>query len=442
MKRTEPLHAARPLLRVTPEGELHERTYSLSVLAGPDLGLNRVLTQPLVVGSQPGADLVLKDSTVSRLHVQLSPRAEGVHVRDLQSTNGTFLSGARVHDITIEQEAHLRVGQSVLRISLQEKTLDVPSGPGRLGAAVSEVPVMRRLFGVLERVAQSDSSVLLLGETGVGKEVLARAVHTASARQNHPFVVVDCGALAPSLIESELFGHVKGAFTGAVGARPGAFLEASQGTLFLDEIGELPLDLQPKLLRALDSGTVKPVGHDASRDVDVRIVAATHRDLEAEVSAGRFRQDLYFRLAVVPVKVPPLRERLSDLPLLIQHFAAQLNSGAVDVSSEVLALFQGYAWPGNVRELRNVVERALAGAGLEAPRSSARKTEETTTVNLRLPFKEAKRQLMDSFVRSYLESLTERCGGNLSRMSRSAGIARHYLRELMQKHELGETEQE
>ncbi|MBK7860649.1 MAG: sigma 54-dependent Fis family transcriptional regulator [Archangiaceae bacterium] len=435
--RTAPIEGTRPLLSVDPEtGALRERSYTLTVASGPDQGREVVLTAPLTVGTHPSAGLVLSDGTVSRFHAELRPSPLGLQVKDLDSRNGTFLGEARVREAVIERSALLKVGQTALRVTLQEHAVAVGEAPRQLGEAITRTAAMARVLGLLEQVAKSDSSVLLLGETGVGKEVLARAVHQVSERSERRFVVVDCGALAASVVESELFGHVKGAFTGAEQARSGAFVEARGGTLFLDEIGELPLELQPKLLRALDSRSVKPLGSDDFVEVDVRIVAATHRDLRAEVAAGRFREDLYFRLAVVPVRVPPLRERLADLPALIERFAG----ADLALTAEVSTLFEGYRWPGNVRELRNVVERALAGSSLEAPVAErvapAGAAASSSEGALDLPFKEAKRQLTDTFTRAYLENLLARCEGNVSKMARTAGVARHYLRELLQRYGL------
>jgi DNA-binding NtrC family response regulator len=253
-----------------------------------------------------------------------------------------------------------------------------------------------------------------------------------------PFVVVDCGAVAPTLIESELFGHVRGAFTGAVSDRSGAFLEADGGTIFLDELGELPMELQPKLLRVLEAGTIRRVGEDKHRKVDVRVVAATHRDLEKEIDAGRFRRDLYYRLAVVLVTVPPLRDRLDDIPFLARHFVQQMGRGDFELPRALLARFAAYHWPGNVRELRNLVERALAGADIDPlPQEPQAARALSTGENLTdLPFKEAKERLVDSFAKEYLAALLEKCGGNISEAARQAGIARNYVHRLVQKYGL------
>jgi DNA-binding NtrC family response regulator len=296
---------------------------------------------------------------------------------------------------------------------------------------------MRELFGVLERVAATDSTVLLVGETGTGKELLARAVHDASPRRQRPFIVVACGAIASELVESELFGHKRGSFTGATSDRPGAFVMAEGGTLFLDEIGELPLELQPKLLRALDTGMVKTLGEDEHRSVDVRIVAATHRDLEAEIAAGRFRSDLFYRLAVVAARVPPLRERREDIPALAHALLTRMGRADFELKPELLATLSAHGWPGNVRELHNLVQRATAGADLDLPKPEGDsgwlyKAGEAVEV----PYKEAKDKLVEAFTRDYIAALLERCGGNISEVARVAGIARNYVHRLVKKYGL------
>jgi two-component system response regulator GlrR len=260
-------------------------------------------------------------------------------VRDLESRNGTWLGGTRVTEVIVEDQATITIGKTTLRVGMAEADLGRPEARSSFGAAVGASPAMKQLFGILERVSPSDSTVLLLGETGTGKEVLARAIHERSTRAHAPFVVVDCGSVAASLIESELFGHVRGSFTGAVADRNGAFLAADSGTIFLDELGELPLELQPRLLRVLEGGYVRRVGEDKSRRVDVRVIAATHRDLEAEVAANRFRRDLYYRLAVVPITVPPLRDRLDDLQLLAEHFVKSMGRGDFPLPRSLMTRF-------------------------------------------------------------------------------------------------------
>ncbi len=394
----------------------------------------------VIVGTQPDASLRLTDPTVSRYHLELQARPEGVRVKDLGSRNGTFSLGTRIQEVTVAGTAEFALGRTVLRIEpeLQTPTTSGLSSRTSFGDAVGQHPSMRRVFEVLERAARTDFTLLLLGETGTGKELLARAIHTHSARSDRPFVTVDCGAMAPTVVESELFGHVRGAFTGASTERKGMLLAAHGGTLFLDEIGELPLDLQPKLLRVLESGTVRRVGDDTTHQVDLRVIAATHRDLESEVAAGRFRADLYYRLAVVPVQVPALRERADDIPLLARRILQEAGRPDFALSSELEQKLIEHSWPGNVRELRNVIQAVLAGgdlALLEArrPASPTNGNDETDALK-ELPFKEAKERIVDAFTREYLVALLHRSGGNVSEVARSAGLARSHVHALLSKY--------
>ncbi|MBX7097292.1 MAG: sigma 54-interacting transcriptional regulator [Myxococcaceae bacterium] len=435
---TQPLSASN-LYRVDAQGHLVQRTYRLSVVSGQGTGKAMVLANPLTVGSGVEAGLLLADDSVSRLHVSLTPRADGVLVKDLGSLNGTFVAGARVEQAVVEHEATLTVGRTMLRVSMVDDELGAPLGPERLGDAVAHSEAMRRVFGLLEKLSGTEVPIVLWGETGTGKEVLAKAVHQASDRRDGPWVVVDCGAIAANLVESELFGHARGAFTGAVSERKGAFTKANGGTIFLDEIGELPLELQPRLLRVLESGQVKRVGDDTWRSVDVRVVAATHRDLEAQVRAGAFRQDLYYRLVVAQVRIPPLRDRAEDLPLLVQRFLAEQGKEKFELPQELRARMAAYSWPGNVRELRNVVARAVAGdtRALSGETSSANPGAMAKgELALGVPFKEAKEQLIDTFTKQYFEALLARHGGNISQAAKAAGIARPHMHTVVQKYGL------
>jgi DNA-binding NtrC family response regulator len=435
--KTLPLEPRRMLVVDARSGALRERKYRAVVAGGPDQGKSTPIDGTVTIGSDPDASLMLKDETVSRYHLELQARAEGVRVRDLQSTNGTFVSGARVDELFVVEETTLRVGKTVLRIVLEESDVETQAYDApTFGRAAGTTAAMRKLFGVLQRVAATDSTVMLLGETGTGKEMLAHAVHDASPRAKGPMVVFDCGAVAPSLLESELFGHAKGAFTGAVARRDGAFVQASGGTLFLDEVAELPLELQPKLLRALENRRVKPVGADKETEVDIRVIAATHRDLDAEVKAGRLRQDLFFRLAVVVVRVPPLRERREDIPVLVRHFLSTLGRPDFELSPELLSRLMEHPWPGNARELRNVVERALVAKDDDPLIGSTVQSGPAKGDLTQLPFKEAKEQLIESFSREYVQALLERCGGNISEVARTAGIARNWVHHLVTKYNL------
>ncbi|WP_232537634.1 sigma 54-dependent Fis family transcriptional regulator [Cystobacter fuscus] len=404
---------------------------------GPDARRDIPLEGTLLVGTQVEGGLRLSDPTVSRVHLELQARPEGVRVRDVGSRNGTWSLGVRIHEVTVAGEARFTLGKTTLLV-MPEPTEEAaePAPRTTFGRALGQSAAMQKLFGVLERTARSSFSVLLLGETGTGKELLAEAIHRASPRSNRPFVIVDCGAVVPSLIESELFGHAKGAFTGAHTERQGHLVQADGGTVFLDEVGELPLELQPKLLRVLESGTVRRVGDNAAKEVDVRVVAATHRDLKAEVAAGRFRADLYYRLAVVPVRVPALRERAEDIPMLVRHLFQQAGQPDFPLTEELVQRLVGYDWPGNVRELRNFVHRVLAAGDAELPDTKPVSTVTATEDLSGLTFKEAKERMVEAFTREYLTALLARCGNNISEVARTAGLARSHVHGLLNRYGL------
>jgi DNA-binding NtrC family response regulator len=329
----------------------------------------------------------------------------------------------------------VRLGKTVLALlPLAEGGIE-PDNANAYGSLVGGSLAMRRLFSILRRLEDSEAPVLIRGETGTGKELVARSIHEQSARRAQPFVVLDCGAIARDLIDSELFGHVRGAFTGAVENRAGVFEQASGGTLFLDEIGELPVELQPRLLRVLESGELRRVGGDENIAVDIRVIAATHRDLRAAIGAETFREDLYYRLAVVAIDVPPLRERLEDVPWLARHLADQIKPGA-ELPDAVVNLMSGHHWPGNVRELRNAVYQVLSLGRLELP--TAERERAGPAVDANLPYKEARDRLLQEFEAEYVRALIERHDGNISQAAREAGIARQYFRELLRKHGLYE----
>src|SRR5262245_23518189 len=340
------------------------RRCKLVVIKGAQRGTEFVIAGDLFrVGKAPENDLQLDDETVSRVHFEIMRDAKGYLVRDLKSTNGTFLDGAEVKEAYLRAGSVIRIGSSELKFTPFEERIEIlPSDKEQLGDMVGRSPVMREIFGLIERIAPTDATVLIEGETGTGKDMVARTIHQLSPRRDAPFIVVDCGAVAGTLIESELFGHEKGAFTGAVTARQGAFELASGGTVFLDELGELALDLQPKLLRVLEQRELRRVGGSKTLKVDLRVVAATRKDLRSEVEKGKFREDLYFRLNVVPITAPSLRDRREDIAPLIDHFLAKLAPpGAIpELSEATRAALYAHDWPGNVRELRNVIERALA----------------------------------------------------------------------------------
>ncbi|NEV63087.1 sigma 54-interacting transcriptional regulator [Thiorhodococcus minor] len=330
----------------------------LEILSGPDAGREVKLTLPSVkIGTAPDNDVMLTDRTVSRHHAEIRMTQEGLLLSDLGSTNGTFLNGLRVKEAYLGTDSVLTLGSTEIRIGAgtEERPYEVAQ-ESRLGGLVGGTEPMRELYGLIKVVAPTPTTVLITGESGSGKEVVATALHELSGRRG-PLVVFDASVTDPEMVRNDLFGHIKGAFTGATGSREGAFRRADGGTLFIDEIGELPLDLQPRLLRALESREVVPVGSDQSVKVDVRVIAATHRNLEAMVQAGEFRADLYYRLSVICLQVPPLREIKPDIPLLVQSFADKMGMPCRLTADAERALL-GYHWPGNVRELRNVLERA------------------------------------------------------------------------------------
>ncbi len=342
---------------------IHIRRAVIRCISGPEAGASWTMERDVIhIGSNKTADIVLTDPTVSRRHAEVRRGRDGVLLRDLGSMNGTFVGQVRAKEVYLGADTLFRVGRTELSFTPADEIIDVePSQADHFENLLGNSVAMREVFGILERVAPTDLTVLISGETGTGKELASKAVHTRSRRREGPFVVFDCGAAPENLIESELFGHNRGAFTGAIEARPGVFEAAHGGTIFLDEIGELPLELQPKLLRVLEQREVRRVGANKTKPIDVRIVAATNRNLREEVDRGRFREDLYYRLAVVEMAMPPLRERTEDLSMLARHLLerAAHNTHVKAIAQPVLDVFAEYHWPGNVRELSNVIERAL-----------------------------------------------------------------------------------
>jgi DNA-binding NtrC family response regulator len=411
----------------------------------------------LRVGSKDGNSLRLQNETVSRYHFEIEPTPLGFLLRDLGSTNGTFVDGYRVRELYLPKRATIKAGEVTLQFeALGEEVPIALSHEDRFGDVLGRSPVMRELFDMLERVAQKDLTILLEGESGTGKERLAEAIHLRSPRAHKRFVVFDCAAVPASLMESELLGHERGAFTGADQKRIGRFEEAHGGTLFIDEIGELPLELQPKLLRALEKREIRRVGGSQVIPVDVRIVAATNRDLVREVNRNTFREDLYYRLAVVRVRVPPLREREGDVPLLVEHFVKEALDGDEAATKEAIASITeenwkrllSHPWPGNVRELRNFIERTMAitgGVDASAATATARPQNVPSTVgpatlagaaiDLARPFIEAREELLAHFEKGYLEAQLARHGGNISRAARAAGLDRMHFKRLLARHQ-------
>ncbi|HKU42544.1 MAG TPA: sigma 54-interacting transcriptional regulator [Polyangiales bacterium] len=422
---------------------------AVRVIEGKGLGQSAELLpgQPVSIGKSPDNQLHLDDMTVSRYHAELTLRRGDIEVRDLESMNGTYVGDVRVARALVRPGTRLTVGANTIVLaaevngahSIRPEPEEIPALPG----VIADSAAMRKVVQYIGRLAGSNVSVLLHGETGTGKEVLARALHELSPRRDGPFEVVDCGSMAPTLIASELFGHERGAFTGAHADHAGAFERAHGGTVFLDEIGELPLDLQPMLLGVLERRRFKRVGGVRERRVDVRVIAATHRDLRGATNLGTFRADLYFRLAVARVEIPPLRERPEDIPLLVRRFAEELTGdpGVQPFDRQTLLALEAHPWSGNVRELRNVVESAVALGSLvlegDAPQLPAAEGSEGDRENLiAMPYREARARAVAAFERVYLRQLTEACGGNASEAARRAKMDRPYLLGLLRKHGL------
>ncbi len=396
------------------------------------------------IGSHRKNDLVLDDPLVSQFHCKLR-RVHGTwRIEDLDSLNGTRVDGVRVRDADLPSPScRLELGGSIVRVHTGTTRVDEQEVPeaASFGAIRGSSRPMRQLFGMLELIADSDATVLIQGESGTGKGLIANELVQRGPRKDAPVVIVDGGAIAQGLAESELFGHARGAFTGASGDRIGAFEAANGGTLFLDEVGELPLELQTKFLRALESREIRRVGETVARKVDVRVIAATNRSLEVEVNHRRFREDLFFRLSVVTLQVPPLREHVADIPDLVMAFAraTRVHGAEALFTSEVMADLATHPWPGNVRELRNYVERAVVLK--TTPRAKSGKFRiaergEETTVDLDVPFREAKELAVTAFDRAYLGALMAWSNGNVSQAARRAGMDRIHLHRLVQRYGL------
>jgi DNA-binding NtrC family response regulator len=436
------------LAMASTRGRAASRSYTLQVLGGAAAGTTIALgARPVAVGAHRSCELVLDDPQVSRRHAELAVVPDGIRVRDLGSTNGTWWQGTKVGEAVVPAGATVRFGETPVRIAAADVPSLPPSDRDRFGEMAGRSVAMRELFAVLEMASPSEATFLIEGESGTGKELAARAIHDASGRAAGPFVVVDCSALAEHLLESHLFGHVRGAFTGAERDRRGAFIEASGGTLFLDELGELPLPAQAKLLRVLEAQTVQPVGADRPVPVDTRVVAATHRDLSRMVAAKEFRFDLFYRLAVVHVALPPLRERLEDLPHLVETLYRRRGLEPGPIDGDNLDRLRRHAWPGNVRELRNVLERAWALSGpkpafrdlrLWLDPGAAAPPQPADVVDTSLSFKEAKERWNDAFERRYIAAVFADAGQNVTRAAEHAGLSRRHFRELLYKHAIVE----
>lgn len=458
------------------------RKGKLVILEGDDKGKEVEITKQRITGGRSIiCDLVLGDKAVSGSHFEIVVRDDGYHLRDLQSRNGVYVGDLRVKDVFLRPGVTFRLGHTIIQFQALSDHVEIElSKRDRFDDIIGGSASMREVFAQLEKIAPSELTVLVTGETGTGKERVARAIHNASKRANKPFVVLDCGSIPKELIESTLFGHEKGSFTGAMNQHIGCFEQAHGGTIFLDEIGELDISLQPKLLRVLEQREIKRVGGDKTVKIDVRVIAATNRDLRDEVNRGTFREDLYFRLSVVHVELPPLRDRKDDIVILANHFLREVAARrAVNLtfSPDSIAALQSHNWPGNVREMRNVVERAaalsdgpaitradllfgrdqgpsvvaahdLAAAGAHAARRAAAElagvsppgdapaTFDPNFLRPGLNFKVAKQVVVDAFEIAYLQQLVSRHDNNITRSAQEAGLTRYHLRELLKRHGL------
>jgi transcriptional regulator with PAS, ATPase and Fis domain len=412
---------------------------TLAVVEGPSRGKRLALaTGAATIGSGPSNPLVLDDKAVSRVHCEVRVRPFGITLRDAGSTNGTFIDGVRVRDVDLPAGVIVRLGGSAVRVEVGDEPAFVPlSDRAELGLLVGGSVEMRRVYALLERVSPTDSTVLVQGETGTGKDVVAQTIHLLSRRNSGPFVPLDCGAVPANLFESELFGHVRGAFSGATGDRQGVFEEADGGTLFLDEIGEIPLELQAKMLRALETRSVRPVGSNRVKPVDIRVVAATNRPLAHAVNEGTFREDLYYRLAVVDVSLPPLRARPEDIPALARHFYRQLRGPTADLPEPFVRSLASREWPGNVRALRNFIERSVALGFVDAQSASASVpppppgSEVADGIPLDRPLKDARQAWIQGFESVYVRHVLSRAEGNVTHAAELAGVSRRFLQRLI-----------
>jgi transcriptional regulator with GAF, ATPase, and Fis domain len=440
------------------------RKAKLLVASGPDQGKSFELTKPRIGGGRSIInDVPLSDKAVSGTHFEIVSEDDGYRLVDLNSTNGTFVGDLRIKEVYLKPNLAFRVGHTELHFQPTQDVVEIALSPkDRFDSVIGSSVKMREIFATLEKVSVSDLTVMLTGETGTGKELVARSIHNMSPRKNKPFVVLDCGAIPRELMESTIFGHEKGAFTGAVGQQRGCFEQAQGGTIFLDEIGELDVGLQPKLLRVLENREMKRVGGDKVIKIDVRVLAATNRDLRKMVNQGTFREDLYFRLSVIHIENPPVRDRKEDIPQLVHHFLGEVSkrrSLQMNIGIDAMSALMSYDWPGNVRELRNVVERAASlcdgpivsradlvfgrdsfgsvtmsrpdahGGGLGAAIDPA-------LLGPGITFKDAKQQVLDEFERIYLTELLNRNRGNITRSAHEAGLTRYHLRELLKRHNL------
>ncbi len=447
------------------------RKAKLVVVEGDDKGKAYEINKSKnYVGRSTVNDITVSDNSISSTHFELRAEEDGFLLRDLGSTNGTLLGGCRVREVYLAPNATFRAGNTTFKLQPSDEVVEIPLSEDEhfQGVIGGSVP-MREVFATLAKVAPSELTCLIGGETGTGKERIARAIHDASRRSSKPYVVLDCSSIPKDLMESYVFGHEKGAFTGAVSQHKGAFEQANGGTLFMDEIGELDISLQPKLLRVLENREFKRVGGNQTIRTDVRVIAATNRDLREMVNEGTFREDLYFRLGVINIYLPSLKERTDDIPLLVESFLTMMAERRPDLpkmrlTADAMEMLMAYSWPGNVRELKNVIERAASlssGSSIErhdlhlsnslsaspinmAPstpsRSNAAASDDPNIsvihADLTKPYKDGKQEMIDQFEADYLTKLMGEFDGNISQASKHAGLTRYHLRELLKKHGL------
>ncbi|MBI3181237.1 MAG: sigma 54-interacting transcriptional regulator [Myxococcales bacterium] len=422
------------------------REWAIEVVAGPDKGKKvKTLGALIRVGSDPTNDVVLSDATVSRRHLEIERTPRGLMLRDLGSRNGTIVEGRQLLQAFLDPGDKIALGKTKLLVKQQAKGTEIELGGESFGDLVGTSEAMRAVFAELRRVAREEMNLLIEGETGTGKELAARAVHQSSSRRHMPFKVVDCNVISEEAAERELFGHLRGALATSEGSSPGVFEAAQGGTVFLDEVGELPPSLQPKLLRVLESREVHRIGEGKTRQLDVRIIASTHRNLDEEVRAGRFRADLFFRLAVARVHMPPLRTRRQDIPVLAQHVLRNLGT-PFEMSAQTLALFEGYDWPGNVRELRNVLERGalMQETGnaswldflANPPKKGHEPTKSVGAIVSALAYHEAKDRVLSDFERIYFAEVMKASGFDMKVAEQKTGLSMQSLYRLLKKNGL------
>jgi transcriptional regulator with GAF, ATPase, and Fis domain len=447
--------------------ELHKA--KLVIIDGPDEGEEFTLdSSKTYVGRAAVNDIQVSDSSVSGTHFEIRAEEDGFLLRDAGSTNGTILAGCNIEEVWLSAGTSFRAGNTTFKIEPLDDVVEVPlSEDEHFQGVIGRSAAMREVFATCKKVAPSELTCLITGETGTGKERIAQAIHDASRRSEEPYVVLDCSAIPKDLMESYVFGHEKGAFTGAHEQKPGAFEQAEGGTLFMDEIGELDPSLQPKLLRVLENREFKRVGGTETHKADVRVIAATNRELRKQVNEGDFREDLYFRLSVIEIELPPLKNHRDDIPLLVEHFLDDVAEKRPDrprmrLTADAMDMLMNYPWPGNVRELQNVIRRAanlatgesidrsdlrlsanfstdddaLASPSATSDASVTDDSQISLTASLDAPFKEAKQSVVDQFERAYLERSYEQHDENISQASGACGLTRYHFRELLKKHDL------